>query len=113
LMAGVSRDEGRLYNKSVYGEAPSEIIYSVPAGCTTFVSAVGLGNNSARSSVVFQVYVDGVKKYDSELYKLGAPVLPVVVDVKGAKELKLVVGDAGDGYYDDYSWWGEARLVKE
>ena len=38
--------------------------------------------------------------------------LPVVVDVAGAKELKLVVTDGGDGIRNDYAWWGEARLIK-
>jgi hypothetical protein len=41
------------------------------------------------------------------------PVLPVVVDVSGAQKLTLVITDAGDGLVDDYSWWGEARLIRK
>ncbi|MBM4045454.1 MAG: hypothetical protein FJ279_10085 [Planctomycetes bacterium] len=104
---------GRLYKKSIYGEAPSEIIYDLAGKYRTFVSAVGLGSNSRRSSVEFLVYVDDKEKFRSPLYRLGAPVLPVVVDVTGAKKLKLVITDGGDGLIDDYSWWGEARLVKK
>jgi len=80
---------------------------------TTFVAAAGLGNNDANASVVFHVLVDGMEKFKSDVYKSGKPVLPVVVDVKGGKELKLVADGAGDGISNDYAWWGEARLIRE
>ena len=104
---------GRAYNNSIYAEAPSEIVYDLGGKYKTFVAAAGLGNNSRKSSVEFCVLVDGREKYRSPVYRCGMPVLPVVVDVPGAHELTLVVTDAGDGLVDDYSWWGEARLIKK
>jgi hypothetical protein len=112
LMTSLSK-EGKVYGKSIYGHAKSEIVYSLPDGCKTFVAAAGLGTAAAASSVIFKVYVDGNEKYTSGIYRLGNRVLPVVVDIEGGKELKLVVDDGGDGPGDDYAFWGEARLVKK
>jgi hypothetical protein len=85
----------------------------VQEGCRTFAAAAGLGTASAASSVIFKVYVDGKEKYASGIYRLGDRVLPVVVDIEGGKELKLVVDDGGDGVNEDFAFWGEARLVKK
>lgn len=112
LYAGL-HDQGRLYEKSLYAQAETDIVYEVPEGYTHFVAAAGLGSKSEVSSVVFRVIVDGVEKYRSDVYRHPRPVLPVVVDIRGAKEIRLATEDAGDGVYQDYAWWGEARLVKE
>jgi alpha-L-fucosidase 2 len=112
LMTSLSQD-GKVYQKSIYAHAKSEIVYSIPEDCKMFASAAGLGTASAASSVIFKVYVDGKEKYTSGLYRLGDRVLPVVVDLEGGKELKLVVEDGGDGPGDDYAFWGEARFIKK
>jgi len=36
----------------------------------------------------------------------------VTVEVKGARELKLIVTDGSDGLRNDYAWWGDARFIK-
>jgi hypothetical protein len=103
--------DGLVCTRSLYGESVSEIIYEIPTGCATFAAAAGFGARARDASVEFQVFVDGAKKFDSELYRFGRPVLPVVVDVGGAHELRLVVTDGGDGLRNDYAWWGDARFV--
>ena len=103
---------GRFYPKSIYAQAHSEIEYALDGRFTNFVAAIGIGASKSDCSVEFQVFIDGQKKFASGLYRLGRPVLPVVVDVTGAKKLKLVVTDGGDSIRNDYAWWGEARLVK-
>ncbi len=102
---------GAVFKHSLYGESVSEIVYKIPANARIFASAIGLGNRHRKASVVFKVFVDGQEKYNSKLYRLGCPVLPVVLDVQGGKELKLVVEDGGDGINYDYAWWGDARFV--
>lgn len=113
LMSNPGHKVGITYDESLYAQARTEIVYDLPEGCTTFVAAAGLGNNDPRSSVVFRVLVDGEERYKSDVYGCGQPVLPVVVDVKGTKELRLITDDGGDGIYYDYAWWGEARLVRD
>ena len=103
---------GRFYDRSIYAQAASELVYSLGGRYKTFVAAAAFGSNKRNSSVEFVVYIDGEEKYKSPLYRVGMPVLPVVVDVSGAGELKLIVTDGGDGITNDYAWWGEARLVR-
>jgi len=112
LMTSLS-GERRAYGKSVYAQASSEIVYNLGGNYKTFAAAIGLGNNSGKSSVRFRVYVAGQQKSESPLYRIGMPVMPVVVDVSDASELKLAVTDGGDGNTNDYAWWGEARLIRK
>jgi len=103
--------DGLVCAKSLYGQSISEIVYEVPEGASLFAAAIGFGAKARESSVEFQVFVDGVKSFDSGLFRLGLPLVPVVVDVGGARELKLVVTDGGDGITNDYGWWGDARFI--
>jgi hypothetical protein len=106
-------DQGQLYKKSLYAQAETDIIYEIPDGYTHFVAAAGLGSKQPTSSVVFRVLVDGEEVYRSDVCRHPQPVLPVVVNIEGAKTLRLATEDAGDGLYHDYAWWGEARLLKK
>jgi NPCBM/NEW2 domain/F5/8 type C domain len=103
--------EGRIYEKSIYAQANSEIVYAIPKGAKNFVAAIGQGSHKRRVSVVFKVFVDDKLKFESPIYRIGMPVMPAVVDVQGGQRLKLVVTDAGDGIRNDYAWWGEARFI--
>ena len=104
---------GYKYPKSIYAQSETTIEYDLPEGYGRFVAAIGLGTRSLKSSTDFRVFVDGKLKYQSDLFKIGHPVVPVVVDIEGAKKLKLVTTDGGDGIGYDYGWWGEARLIKK
>ena len=77
------------------------------------MAAARLGTPKPDASVEFIVTVDGEECLNSGVFRPGTPVIPVAVDLTGAKELKLSVTDAGDGLTNDYAWWGEARLVKK
>ena len=110
LLTSIDRD-GRAYKQSLYAEAPSELTYTLPGGYTTFAAAAGLGAERTDDAVIFKVLVDGVETFKSPLYRIGQPILPVVVDIKGARELKLVVEDPA-GNISAYAWWGEARLLR-
>jgi hypothetical protein len=105
------RDSGRVYRNSLYAQAETNIEFKLPDGYTHFVAAAGLGSKNEKTSVVFRVLVDGEQKFRSDVFKLGIPVQPVVVDIRGAETMTLITEDAGDGIYHDYAWWGEARLV--
>jgi len=106
-------DAGQLYKKSLFAQSETTIEYRLPAGYTTFVAAAGLGNKNEKASVVFRVLVDGKEAFNSDTYRVGRPVLPVVVDIAGATTLTLATEEAGDGIYHDYAWWGEARLIRK
>jgi hypothetical protein len=61
--------------------------------------------------LIFRVYGDGVKLYDSGTMTSDMPTKVVDVSVVGIHELKLVVFDGGDGIADDFGDWAGARLV--
>ena len=106
-------DSGQMYKKSLYAHAETRIRYDIPADAVTFAAAAGFANKSDKSSAVFRVLVDGKEKFNSGVMKLGSPVQPVVVDITGGKILELVTEDGGDGLAGDYTFWGEARLIRK
>ena len=61
-------------------------------------------------SVSFEVYVDGVKQFDSGLMQSKDPQQYIEVSLAGAKELKLVVTDGGNGIGSDHATWGDTKL---
>jgi len=94
--------------------AQSTIAYDLAAlgrGYERFEALVGIDDEVGGGSVVFQVLVDGEKRFDSGTLTPASAPLPVRVSVRGAKELKLVVTDAGDGISSDHADWAAARLT--
>ncbi len=92
--------------------APSELRFALNSQCTgNFIADIGVDNESGKlGSVVFQVYLDNVKVYDSGTVRGGDPRKTVNVNVAGKKELRLAVNDAGDGITSDHADWGGARV---
>ncbi len=111
LYTDVNDLTGPAYTQSLYGESPFEAEYAIPADAEYFVAVCGFGNRDRRASVEFKAYVDGKLKYDSGIYRIGKPLLPVMINVSGGSKLKLVTTDAGDGIAADYAWWGDARFI--
>jgi hypothetical protein len=60
---------------------------------------------------VFQVYLDGVKAYDSGLMLGNSLTAPLDLDVTGKNELRLVVTNGGDNVDYDHADWANARLT--
>ena len=65
-----------------------------------------------RGSVVFEIWGDGKKLWNSALVSGFDPVRDVTVDVTGVTRLRLVVTDAGDGNRFDAADWAEAALER-
>ena len=100
------------YAKGLGHHAPGEIIVDLEGRYDTFEAEVGVQKqDSGQGSVVFQVYVDEEKRFDSGVMREKDSAKPVSLSVKGAQELRLVVTDAGDGMICDCANWANARLV--
>ncbi|HHT92204.1 MAG TPA: hypothetical protein GXZ66_01675 [Clostridiaceae bacterium] len=94
---------------------PSEIVYDISEYNYTHFAAY-LGKNAvleARGAhVVFVVWADGEKIYESETVAVGdLPVACVAKIPEGTKELKLEVNAGIDGVDYDTSTWGSPMLV--
>ena len=94
--------------------ANGEIIVDLGRQFQTFQAEVGVEWQGANIGTVrFGVYVDGKKVFDSGVMHEVDPAKPISVSVKGARLLRLVADDAGDGINCDVADWAEARLVPD
>jgi alpha-galactosidase len=102
---------GQAYAKGVGAHAPSEVNVYVGTQCASFTSDIGLddevGNNG---SVDFQVWADGRKVADSGTVTGADTAKHLTADLSGAKFVRLVVTDAGDGNSFDHADWASAQV---
>lgn len=104
-----------VYEHGIGHHAPGALVYALPAGTyTAFMAEVGVhGQGGGKGSVVFQVLVDGDLRFDSGIMTDSDPPKPVNVSLQGARELRLVSGDAGDGFSSDMADWVDTRLLRD
>lgn len=101
------------YERGIGAHSTSTIIYDLTdKNYDYFTSYVGVDRQMYNTvgSVTFEVYVDGEKKFDSGLMNSKDTQKFIEVDINGAKELKLVVTDGGNGNGSDHATWGNAKL---
>ena len=103
---------GKKYTRGLGHHAPGEIVVELNGEYARFEAAVGMQGDCPGGSVVFQVFVDDEKRFDSGVLRTGDAAKPVSVPLAGAQEMRLVVTDAGDGINCDCADWAEARLVR-
>ncbi|MGH7176693.1 MAG: NPCBM/NEW2 domain-containing protein, partial [Tepidisphaeraceae bacterium] len=102
---------GRTYPRGLGVHAPSVITYQLDGKYSQFVSDVGVDDESqAEGSVIFQVWGDGVKLYDSGTMSGLTPTKTASVNVSGVMELKLVVASPTKNIDNDHADWAGARL---
>ena len=106
---------GKTYARGFGVHAGSEMRFSLKgkngAICKRFFADIGIDDEVGnRGIVVFQVYLDGVKAYDSYTMKSGYDRQQINIDVSGKTELRLVVTDAGDGISYDHADWANPQL---
>ncbi len=102
-----------VYNRGLGAHSNSTVIYDLSdKNYDYFTSYVGVDRSAYNTigSVTFEVYVDGVKKFDSRLMRSTDAKQYVKVDINGAKELKLVVTDGNNGNGYDHASWGDTKL---
>lgn len=113
---GLTRDGDFVdYNKGLGLHSNAEYVYDLEGkDYDYFESYVGVDkamSSRSASSVIFKVLVDGEEKFNSGVMRSTTPQKYVKVDVKNAKELKLIVNDAGDGDSSDHASFGDAKLA--
>jgi chitodextrinase len=102
---------GVTYAKGLGCHAQSVITYNLGGQYTRFVSDIGIDDEvGSGGSVVFQVWADGTKLYDSGIMTHDSVTQHVDVDVTGKSQLQLVVNPGG-GISNDHSDWAGACLA--
>jgi alpha-galactosidase len=107
---------GTPYAKGLGMAAPAAVIYRLNKKCQSFSATVGVDDSAmGQGSVVFQVWADGEKLFDSgTLTGLDGPTptaMPVQVDLTGKRRLKLVVTNGDNGAAWDRASWGDPQVV--
>jgi hypothetical protein len=102
------------FARGLFCHAPSKVVVRLPEPARKFSAIVGVdaGNDpGVKGSVVFSVSAGGKTIYKSGLLKGKMEGVPVEVDLGGAREFVLEVGDGGDGIGWDWSDWADAKAV--
>ena len=103
------------FERGLGTHSTSELAVRLPSAATRFEASVGIDNNhdtaGTRGTVTFAVEAAGRTLWQSELCRGGGEPVSVAVDLRGAKELVLHVGDGGDGPGWDQADWCDARVT--
>jgi len=104
---------GVKYAKGIGCHAQSVITYNLGGQYTSFVSDIGIDDEvGSGGSVVFQVWADGVKLYDSGTMTHASPTQTVNVDVTGKNQLQLIA-NVGAASSNDHADWAGAYLASQ
>lgn len=103
---------GVTYAKGLGVHAHSSLTYNLAGGgYTRFKSDVGMDDEvGAGGSVVFQVYLDNVKVFDSGAMTGATATRQVDLDITAKSALELRVTDGGNGVGKDHADWAGAQL---
>jgi hypothetical protein len=104
------------YRRGLFTHAVSDVLVKLPGPGKAFTACVGVDTNDStrggRGSVVFTVAVGDAKEaFKSPVLHEGMAPVPVSVDLGGATEFNLRVGDGGDGISCDQADWVDAKVV--
>ena len=106
---------GVTYPQGFGVHASSDLRFALPVSgvaCTRLLADIGVDDEvGTRGSVVFQVYLDGVKAFDSGTLTGSSATRQIDLDVSGRRELRLSVTDAGNGTSYDHADWANPRVV--
>ncbi|WP_428940486.1 NPCBM/NEW2 domain-containing protein [Fontivita pretiosa] len=116
----VGIDDGRTitlngvrYTRGIGTHSDSKLVYNLAGQYTTFITDLGIDDEVGnRGSVVFEIWTDGTRVFDSGRVTGASATQTAVVNVAGKSQLWLVVRSAGDGYDSDHADWAGARLLK-
>ncbi|OQX77889.1 MAG: hypothetical protein B6D61_06500, partial [Bacteroidetes bacterium 4484_249] len=100
------------YEKGLGMMSNTEITYDISGlGYKSFITDIGIDDEvEDQGSVTFEIWVDGIKVYDSGIMQGSSPTKSMAINIEGANTLKIVVTDGGDGTSDDWADWGNAQL---
>ncbi|MBW8796477.1 MAG: NPCBM/NEW2 domain-containing protein [Streptomyces sp.] len=103
---------GTAFAKGLGAHAASDVAFYLGGDCSRFTATVGVDDEVAPyGSVVFSLVGDGRTLATTPVLTGESAGAALDVDVTGVQELRLVVGDGGDGNAHDHADWGGARLA--
>ena len=110
------RLDGTSYGKGLGVHASSRVEYYLGGRCSRFSAFIGVDDEAgADGSVVFEVWADSMRLYQSPLMTGASATQAVDVNVAGASILQLVVNEGNDALSDeshsDHADWADAVIT--
>ena len=105
---------GVTYAKGVGVHAASDVRWTIPTGCTTFVVDIGIDDEvtGTNGGVVFQVFRNTTSLYTSPQLNASSATIPLSLNLGTAGgTLRLVAAIGNNGANFDHADWAGARLV--
>jgi alpha-galactosidase len=103
---------GHVYPHGLGTHANSELTVDLKGAAEWFHAVGGIDDEvKDKGSVVFTVWVDGKEVKRSDTIRGGQAPCAFSIDLRGARELTLIIEDAGDGIDYDHADWAAAMLM--
>jgi len=103
------------YSHGIGTHAWCEMTYAVPEGALAFQAMIGFSDqvrNHPEVEVSFEVLNDRqVPLYNSGIVTPARKPIPIIVDLKGVKQVTLMVTEGRDGRGHDHANWGDAAFL--
>lgn len=104
---------GRAHRKGLGVHAYSALTFDLGASYSRFSATAAIDDCAGEfGNVLFEVYADDKKIYASPAVKASDAGAEVDLDVKGVRNLRLVVDFGEDMGVGDYADWASARLIR-
>nr|WP_235213173.1 NPCBM/NEW2 domain-containing protein [Amycolatopsis sp. MJM2582] len=108
---------GAKHAKGLGTHASAEVVFYLGGRCSAFSTDVGIDDEkepaAKQGSSAFEVYADGTKAAGSGVKTWADPATTLTADVTGARYLRLVLTDGGDGVQYDRGDWASPLLTCE
>lgn len=100
------------YSSGLAAHADSELVLALDRSkCSRFSSDVGVDDEvGKRGTVVFQVWGDKTKLFESPVMKAGDAHEKISVSILGFAKLRLVALGTDDGIRHDHADWADAKI---
>ncbi|WP_037315764.1 NPCBM/NEW2 domain-containing protein [Amycolatopsis orientalis] len=106
---------GTRYAKGLGTHASAEVVFYLGGRCSEFTVDVGIDDEKEPAtklgSATFEIYADGTKAADSGLKTWADPATTLKAGLIGARYLRLVLTDGGDGVQYDRGDWASPLLT--
>ncbi|MBO8183848.1 MAG: NPCBM/NEW2 domain-containing protein [Archaeoglobus sp.] len=115
LSGDVLRIGDNKYEKGIGTHAVSDIVYRLKRQYSRLVGEVGMDYHSyvnKSGSITFEVYGDGKLLWSSGVVRYNDSPVKLEVDITGVDELRIHVGDAGDGISYDHANLCNLKVMK-
>ncbi len=104
--------DGTTFAKGLGVHANGDVSVYLGGNCSRLTATVGVDDEvGGAGSVTFAIVADGRTLTTTPVLTGSSASVPIDVDLTGAQQLDLLIGDGGNGNGNDHGDWAQAQLV--